>query len=277
MERFSRAKAVRNFLDRLKRMNIKDTSTVAAVISHCFGAKAGSHEFDMLIHSQLDNLYRLENDVELVALHNEETRETSKKQIRELSKLFRYPDIQGRYVDAKGKIIDPNYNALIYIDDILRDSYLLDESHQKGIAEIISDLNDVHATIVASDLDPRLRSMLARYLGELVILLKNYEVVGFDRAFELASAAMLFLETNAEKLPRGSKGVVVRRLVGALGGALVLLCTLNGVIEEGGKLLFHIKSGASYLEELANESPRFLEDKEDQSLNSVEGNKETQL
>lgn len=208
-ERTSRAIAIQNFIDRIQVPKTSNQPSVLQAIATSFNLGPESAELKFLLRVQQENFEGLLLEIELSDMEDE-ARKNYRKQVGELAKLIEYPALYQKADAAKKEIISPNYNVLAYVNDKLRIYAKLIQSHVDDISTIVSELDRLYQEILDSNLDVQLKATVASTISNLVLLLKNYRVLGFEKARDMASASMMTLYVASTKVPKEDAGLIRR-------------------------------------------------------------------
>jgi hypothetical protein len=218
------AKSLKNFFDKLGPTKNGDDRSVRKAICLAYGIAEDSSETDLLIYVQAENFRRLMSQVDLSTIEVD-AKKTYRGQVQSLSRCIRHPILYGRYEQAKKDFISPNYNVLTYLNDALKVSIDITDETSNEIAGLVDSLKEALDSALVSSLPLRLKNILDVQISQLIFLIKNFDSVGVDKAWELASAAFLTIQREAPKVNDvDEKGIFKKIAVGvaAVVGALAM-------------------------------------------------------
>jgi hypothetical protein len=248
-EKRSRAKSIKAFIDRLEFPSAKSGHNIMQVIGASFKLKPDSANALLLVHSQVENFEKLLLEIELSGV-GEEAKDIYRSHIRGLSKLVAYPALYGNAESARVDIIKPNYATLTLLSDALGIYYDYGSDVQNELADAIDKLEIILRELSEGDLDSQIKGVVLPQISSLIFLLKNCDVLGFDRAWEVASASMMTLYKRsqgevAEKDKRILQRLAVRvtLVVGILASADAGIKHISSVVSQA-KGLYEFIVGA---------------------------------
>ncbi|MCF2524075.1 hypothetical protein [Bradyrhizobium sp. G127] len=224
MSKLSLAKSLKNFFDRLP-SGSGGSRNVRKAISEAFSIEENSAEMQLLLYTQMDNFERLLVQVRLSSIENDAKRRYL-KDIGTLSAIVHYPRLFQSFETARSELIDRHAHTLTYLNDALKVGDDLHESIDRDIDELSRQLQDVLEELSSSDLPLKVRGILFSQISQLLFLLKNFQSVGVDKVWEVASATYVTIQKEAATIATSTKsGFLKRAAVGisALVGALAIV------------------------------------------------------
>jgi hypothetical protein len=224
MPKLSLAKSLKNFVDRLP-SGPGGSRNVRKAISDVFSIDESSAEMQLLLYTQVDNFERLLFQIRLSSIEDDAKRRYI-KDIGALSSIVHHPTLFQSYESARSGLIDRHAHILTYLNDALKVVENLDESIERDVDELSKQLQDVLDELPASDLPLKVKGILFSQISQLLFLLKNFQFVGVDKVWEVASATYVTIQREAATVASASKsGFLKRAAVGisALVGALAVV------------------------------------------------------
>jgi hypothetical protein len=205
METISTAKAVQNFIDRIDfSLKVKNNNaTIIQAISSRFTVEG---PIDFLIHAQFSNIHRLSVELRHFQGIRPEAKEKYQTSLNQLMRLFQYPVLYQNAEAARKDIVEPNHWVLPVLDDRLGSYSTIDDQAKTDILALAQKLLELEREISDSNIEPRLKAILLPMLSQLSTLLKNYEIVGFEKAWEIASAALFTVHKFSQKQVEPTQG-----------------------------------------------------------------------
>lgn len=252
-ENYSRAKAIKTFIDRIKfppRNNNKNEKVIDAIASS-FNLKSDSSHMLLLLHAQVDNFERILFDID-VSNVSADAKEVYRNHVSQLSKLVKYPALYQSAEAARAEIVGPHLPTLTLLSDALRVYFKFDEPVRTELAHATENLEAVCKEISEGAIDDRLKEVVVPQLSGLIFLLKNCDVLGFDRAWQIASGAMMSAFAVAQGEVAQNRKSVLQKLAVSVAVVVGILASA----EAGMKHVVSITSQAKGLYEFIAESER---------------------
>jgi len=262
-KKISRAKALKAFIDKLSFPKANLSATMIQVIADSFTMKADSVEFRRLLHTQIENFDALLHEIQLARMGEESKRVTTRR-IQALSKFLLHPALYGPAEKARVDIINPNADQLYVVSDALDMFTAWDEQTKAFIDAAAEHLQEAYDSISNSDLDQKLKAAVLPTINALISLLRNFEVVGFDRAWEMASTTILVIHRQIEHAPTESD----RRRLALLGQGVLRIASYIAGLDTIYKGAVSIGSGGASLYSYLRGSSNSVSIIEDETIQS---------
>jgi len=258
-KQLSTASAVLNFFALLPPGNKGGTRSVYELICQTYNLQKGSLETDVFLHAQRDNLIRLHKEIDFSNIGSE-AKPIYAGSIRNLSNVLNNQLNVKNWQHVRAQI-DDALKTLVIMDDKLQLGVPIPETAKADISDFVSRLEAIYSELSDADIPPKLKIVLMPQIANLIMLLRNFEVLGFDRAWEVASAAMM---TAAREFKYAESQPTKRRLgklVAVLAVGVGLLASVNSGIEQAEKLISNVGDLFSAIEESQREEMPRLEHK----------------
>jgi len=263
-ERFSRANVLQNFIDQIRFSKEHHGHSLLAVIANSFNPQLTDQQLRLLLRSQEENVERLLMEIEFSSIEPP-AKAGYKRQVKELGKIFQFPVLGQQSGAIRQDIIGPNYQVLPYLSDALKIYFDIEDADKADIDRIASELDELSQKIASSEIDIQLRVLVSSSLNNLVLLIKNYKILGFEKASEAASGTMLALYKAAAKAePKDSKflnkaAATVLILVG-------ILTPVDEVMKRSTSIGAQIKSAYDFVQKAMQENVLKIEHKKNDQL-----------
>lgn len=161
--------------------------------------------------------------------------------------------------------IEPGLEALVYLDETLRLGVCITEEVRSDIEKSIYNLEELYDELIRTDLPQELRVVLLPNIANLIVFLKNYEVLGLDKAYEtFSSAAMIAARQLRTQSDPAIKTKVKKALV-VLTTGVTILAGVNALIDQTEKLAIRGVDLFKLLGDAQREAVPKLEDKSNRS------------
>jgi hypothetical protein len=256
-----------------------NSDTVAKTICSAVQIKRDSVEFHYLMYSVSRNFSELGMQLD----HASEIGDGAKAQFRNdltpLSTITNIDKLRERYDEFYKSVILPHVRVLTYADDALKCWSVLPKSEREQFASIIQALEaavqELHS--LSDDAIPiAARATFIAHLQRLIFVLKNYEKVGFEAAWEAASSAYTTLCRDAAKAETKEAKSTLTKVAQAAGLTLVILAGVAEGTTHFSKIatntvdtLKRIRDGNDLIKDWMEEATPKLEDHSKNNKNDV--------
>jgi hypothetical protein len=260
-ERLSRAKTLQNFIDKIRFSKEHNGHSLLAVIANSFDPRLSDPQLRLLLRSQEENVERLLLEIEFSSIEPP-AKAGYKRQVGELGKIFQFPALGQQAAVVRQDIIGPNYLVLPYLSDALKIYFDIEEADKSDLDRIASELDELSQKIATSDIDIQLRVLVSSSLNNLVLLIKNYKILGFEKASEAASGAILALYKACAKAELKD----IKFLNKATATVLILvgiLTPVDEVLKRSTSIGTQLKSAYDFVQNAMQENVLKIEHKKD--------------
>jgi hypothetical protein len=156
---------------------------------------------------------------------------------------------------------------LIYVNEQLGIFSSFDQNQVSDLKKIAELLRQLNAELVQSSLPVRVRAELSSQIFDLQVLLDNFSVLGFDKAWEVASASLMSVQRDMNDAHDVQKNPIFRKFGVLLMTSLSAIAAINTGIGDVSKFVSHLRSGYETLDKWRRDSIPLLEHKKESSGN----------
>jgi len=225
MTKESLSRSLKNFIDQISYAP-KNQHIVRKIISDSFSIAEKSAEMQLLLYVQVDNFERLLTQVRLSSIQDD-AKGRYLQDIGALSAIVHHPRLYTRYDAARTEVIEPHAHVLTYANDALKVEFDLEESISTEIDQLAKLLQEVLEELPHSDLPLRIRGILYTQISQLIFLLKNFQSVGVEKVWELASASYVTVQKEASTIEAANKNGFIKRAAIGISALVGLLSAID--------------------------------------------------
>jgi hypothetical protein len=269
-ESISIAKALHTFFSTLPNPAANQSVPTLNVIAEKYSVATNSTEFYEIVHIQRGNLLALTRRLD-AADWPKETKRASRQHVDALLQAVDHIGLIKDWRETHQKLVKPNLSSLLLLEQSLHIENCLDDEAEEDIKKLLLRFESLFEDVENADLPTELRGKIIAALSVLVLLLRNYKVVGLSRAWEVASSTLVTLSLEAKATPENNAGIV-RKVIKTFAVGTAILAAANGFLDDSTKLLSKITGVFQSIGSVIGDEPKLLEHHAEQrsetSLNS---------